>query len=167
MFDLNRFGSCSGRIVGNPSVTRPNGQRRVRCELPVIRPERLTPRNSCAGSVLLLSSPEPQFVITGAGHSLSPELGGSEHSGRIVGKQECIRSQRFTSGWPVNGPELESWGSLPLWQIALETVMRSEWALEARRRRARRCYSKHHRKPAACRSIRDFCRSSLPTRQRS
>jgi hypothetical protein len=30
------------RVVGNPSVTRPNGQRRVRCGLPVIRPE---PRN--------------------------------------------------------------------------------------------------------------------------
>jgi hypothetical protein len=29
-------------MVGNPSVTRPNGQRRVRCGLPVIRPE---PRN--------------------------------------------------------------------------------------------------------------------------
>src|SRR5258708_16727282 len=27
----------SGRVVGNPSVTRPNGQRRVRCGLPVIR----------------------------------------------------------------------------------------------------------------------------------
>jgi len=26
-------------MVGNPSVTRPNGQRRVRCGLPVIREE--------------------------------------------------------------------------------------------------------------------------------
>jgi hypothetical protein len=26
-------------FVGNPSVTRPNGQRRVRCGLPVIRPQ--------------------------------------------------------------------------------------------------------------------------------
>jgi hypothetical protein len=25
------------RLVGNPSVTRPNGQRRVRCGLPVIQ----------------------------------------------------------------------------------------------------------------------------------
>jgi hypothetical protein len=33
------IGSCSGWFVGNPSVTRPNGQRRVRCGLPVIRPE--------------------------------------------------------------------------------------------------------------------------------
>jgi hypothetical protein len=26
-------------LVGNPSVTGPNGQRRVRCGLPVIRPQ--------------------------------------------------------------------------------------------------------------------------------
>src|SRR3981081_3567172 len=32
----------TARFVGNPSVTRPNGERRVRCGLPVIRPE---PRN--------------------------------------------------------------------------------------------------------------------------
>ena len=30
--------NLNSRIVGNPSVTRPNGQR-VRCGLPVIRPE--------------------------------------------------------------------------------------------------------------------------------
>jgi hypothetical protein len=28
---------ASGWMVGNPSVTRPNGQRGVRCGLPVIR----------------------------------------------------------------------------------------------------------------------------------
>jgi hypothetical protein len=40
------------RVVGNPSVTRPNGQRRVRCGLPVIRnPEDRgfsdTPQTAC------------------------------------------------------------------------------------------------------------------------
>jgi hypothetical protein len=30
---------CSGWMVGNHSVTRLNGQRRVRCGLPVIHPQ--------------------------------------------------------------------------------------------------------------------------------
>ena len=44
MWALSREPTLTGseRIVGNPSVTRPNSQRRVRCGLPVIRPE---PRN--------------------------------------------------------------------------------------------------------------------------
>jgi hypothetical protein len=33
-------GHDSGLDVGNPSVTRPNGQRRVRCGLPVTGAER-------------------------------------------------------------------------------------------------------------------------------
>jgi hypothetical protein len=36
--------SDSGRVVGNPSVTRPNGQRRVRCGLSVIRAQSICPR---------------------------------------------------------------------------------------------------------------------------
>jgi hypothetical protein len=39
MWALSREPTLTGSepIVGNPSVTRPNGQRRVRCGLPVIQ----------------------------------------------------------------------------------------------------------------------------------
>ncbi len=36
---LSSVSQSSGWMVGNPSVTCPNGQQRVRCGLPVNRPE--------------------------------------------------------------------------------------------------------------------------------
>jgi hypothetical protein len=72
-----RLRTDCGRMVGNPSVTRLNGQRRVRCGLPVIRPEL---GNSLRRKLL-------RFVLRGDDNPVSEVVRGN---GFLGGLGECF-----------------------------------------------------------------------------